>query len=96
MPVGCEGGSVAGLLQREAIATSKFKAASERAKRRFTPLYTNTQNNRIEPKEKPQSHHLPVLRDVDIRSVHVRGSISGYHVDAAMFDTLRALGVLDE
>lgn len=55
-------------------------------------------NNRIEPtcKERPHSHHTPVLRDVGIRSVHVRGSIHKYCVDATMFDALRTQGVLDE
>ena len=48
---------------------------TERSKRRFTPLYTNSMNNRIEAKTVPQDFHTPVLRDVNIRNVHVSGTI---------------------
>ena len=67
-----------------------------RSKRRFTPLFTNSMNNRIEAKTSPTDAHTPVLRDVNIRDIHVSGTISKGYVDAEMFNTLRALGVIDE
>jgi len=72
------------------------QAEALRAKRRFTPLYTNTMTKKYEPKEKPQSHHTPVLRNVPLRHVFTHGQIDKYHIDATMFDTLRSLGVIDE
>ena len=66
------------------------------SKRRFTLLFTNSMNNRIEAKTSPTEIHTSVLRDVHIRDIHVTGTISKGHVEAEMFNTLRALGVLDE
>ena len=53
-------------------------------------------NNRIEAKTVPQEFHTPVLRDVNIRNIHVSGKLTKNHVDADMFSSLRSLGVLDE
>ena len=72
------------------------QGTTTQSKRRFTPLYNNSMTNRIESKLKPQDYHTPVLRDVDIRNVHVTGKMVKYHVGADMFDSLRSLGVLDE
>ena len=63
---------------------------------RFTPLYTNTSNQRLEAKLKPQSCHIPVMHTVNRMKLVTSGSISNYHVDSRLFDTLRSLGVVDQ
>lgn len=64
--------------------------------RRFTPLYTNTQNRRLEAKLKPQTCHVPVMHTVQRRTLELSGSISNYQIDSHMFDTLRSRGVVDQ
>ena len=92
------GGIVSSILlaSKTFVVHEHRQAEALRAKRRFTPLYTNTTTKRYEPKEKPQSHHTPVLRNVPLHRVFTHGQIDKYHIDANMFDTLRSLGVIDE
>ena len=65
------------------------------ATRRFTPLYTNTTNLRIEQRVKPLSHHAPVLHDVRVSHVHAVGTVERYHIEQTLLDSLRAMGVMD-
>ena len=65
------------------------------AVRRFTPLYTNTTNSRIEQRAKPLSHHTALLHDVPMSYVHAVGNIVRHHVDQTLLDSIRAMGVMD-
>ena len=96
--VGVLGGIVKNILpdSNTLVIHEHGQGLTERSKRRFTPLYTNSMNNRIEAKTVPQDFHTPVLRDVNIRNIHVSGKLTKNHVDADMFKSLRSLGVLDE
>ena len=67
--------------------------------RRFTPVYRNTTNNRLEPKLKPKRYYMykPVLHeDAPMGHAMVVGDIStsGY-IPQSLLDNLRSLGVLD-
>jgi len=45
-------------------------------RRRFTPLYRNTTNNKLEPKLKPQPHHTPVLHaNIHVEQVLIVGGL---------------------
>jgi len=96
--VGVLGGIVKNILpdSNTLVIHEYGQGLTARSKRRFTPLYTNSMNNRIEAKTVPQEFHTPVLRDVNIRNIHVSGKLTKNHVDADMFSSLRSLGVLDE
>ena len=63
---------------------------------RFTPLYLNTKNKRFEQKEVPQSFHQPTTSDIDASSIMIVGNIAGYHIDTALLDALKSMGVLHE
>ena len=56
--------------------------------RRFTPLYTNTTNSRIEQRAKPLSHHVALLHDVPVSHVHAVGNILRHHVDQSLLDSM--------
>ena len=96
--VGVLGGVVQNVLRdsNTIVIHEHGQGLTSRSKRRFTPLFTNSMNNRIEAKTSPTEIHTPVLRDVNIRDIHVTGTISKGYVEADMFNALRALGVLDE
>ena len=65
-------------------------------RRRFTPLYRNTTNNKLEPKLKPQPHHTPVLHaNIHVEQVLVCGDLVNLYVPQTLLDSLRSVGVLD-
>jgi len=65
-------------------------------KKRFTPLYLNTNTNKHEVKLKPKPHHEATMVTVHDDDVLVTGSIFDHMVHDSMFDALHSLGVLDE
>ena len=66
-------------------------------KTRFTPLYTNSQNGRLEAKLKPQTVHTPVIHDITLQHAITSGKIStSYHIDETLQHSLRSLGILDQ
>ena len=65
-------------------------------RRRFTPLYRNTTNNRLEPKLAPLPHHVPVVHaDIHVEHVLIVGDLVNLYVPQTLLDSLRSLGVLD-
>ena len=65
-------------------------------RRRFTPLYCNTTNNKLEPKLKPQPHHTPVLHaNIHVEHVLIVGDLVNLYVPQTLLDSLRSVGVLD-
>ena len=79
-----------------AISVHEYRQAPIQRTRQ-TPLYINTQTGQLEAKTQPRAHHTPVMHDITITDIHVLGSISlTLHIDDVMFDTLRAIGVVDQ
>ena len=79
-----------------AISVHEYRQAPIQRTRQ-TPLYINTQTGQLEAKTQPRAHHTPVMHDITITDIHVLGSISlTMHIDDVMFDTLRAIGVVDQ
>ena len=67
-----------------------------RLKKRFTPLYLNTNTNKHEVKLKPKPYHEATMVTVHDTDVLATGSIFDHMVHDSMFDALHSIGVLDE
>ena len=66
-------------------------------RKRFTPPYLNSTNNRHEVKVKPSpAVHTPTMITVSNADVLACGSIHDYMINGSLFDTLRSMGVLGE
>ena len=66
-------------------------------KRRFVPLYFNSDTSLYEPHVVVHDCHTPATSRVPITSVHVSGAISAtYMIEQRMLDSLKTLGIFDE
>ena len=66
-------------------------------KRRFVPLYYNSDTKTYEQRTVTYDHHTPATSRVPTTSVHVSGRISHtYMIEQRMLDSLRSLGIHDE
>ena len=66
-------------------------------KRRFVPLYFNSDTESYEPRVVTHDCHIPATSRVPVTSVHVAGEISDTRMIAQhMLDSLHSLGVFDE
>ena len=88
----------AGIVQtiQDGKATVMEHQQGNTLRRKFTPLYRNTTNNKLEPKLKPQPHHTPVLHaNIHVEHVLVCGDLVNLYVPQTLLDSLRSVGVLD-
>ena len=66
-------------------------------KRRFVPLYFNSDTSIYEPHVVVHDCHTPATSRVPVTSVHVPGAISAtYIIEQRMLDSLKTLGIFDE
>ena len=88
-------GGVVTATDNNTVTVHEYRQAP-RMQRRFTPLYTNTQTQRLEAKLKPQTCHTPVMHTVQRKRIEISGTITNYQVDSHVFNTLRSRGVVDQ
>jgi len=64
---------------------------------RFTPLYLNATNRKVEPKLSPTADHTPILLHILPSVITAQGTLSGsYRIDNHLRDHLKSSGVVDD